>query len=277
MSQFSHSLHFRGTPSDLLAGCSAVPVVVATNESWTTFLPHGPGSAESTFVAQGVVVFWRYAEDHGWDFEVREGQEAVFTYSQSWDPSPRPAKSKGSASRAAELVGLDLGRFRSLISDVPADYERGASNAFEFASALKLPVVDCLSPETIREVTGCATCPVLSPLDRGPWTCPNCGETETSSYPPEPKRAPAAPSPESLRMAAIRQQLGAALRQAAEASLLELVPEADIEGLTDELLAAMEELAGAPNREAALTEWLLEHEEVEEVYGTDAEIMDAFK
>lgn len=277
MSQFSHSLHFRGTPHELLAGCSAVPVVVAKNECWTTFLPHGPGSAESTHVAEGVVVFWRYAEDHGWDTEVRHGEEVVFTYSQSWDPSPRPAKSKGSASRGAELLGIELDRFRSLLPDAPADYDGGAANAYGFASALKLPVVDWLSPESIREVTACAACPVLSPLERGPWVCPSCGGTESAPYPPEPERAPAAPSVESLQMAAIRQQLGAALHQATEESLLELVPDADIERLTDELLAAMEELARAPNRDAALTEWLLEHEEVEEVFGTDAEIMNAFE
>ncbi|MFK8004157.1 MAG: hypothetical protein AB8H86_31620 [Polyangiales bacterium] len=276
MSQFSHSFHFRGTPSELLARCSALPVVVAQNESWTTFLPYGP-AGDGAYVEGGVVVFWRYAEDHGWDMAVRDGEEEVFTYSQSWDPSPRPAKSTGSISRAAELVGLELTRLPSLAPDTAANYDGGAGHAYGFASALKLPVVDWLSPESIREVSACAACPVLSPLERGPWACPNCGGTEPLPYPPEPKRAPAAPSPEALRIAAIRQQLGGVLHRAVEASLLELVPDADLGRLTDELLAALEELSAAPNRGAALAEWLLEHDEVEEVFGTDAEIMDAFK
>ncbi|MFT5357671.1 MAG: hypothetical protein ACI9KE_004908 [Polyangiales bacterium] len=277
MSQFSESLHFHGTPTELLSSCSVVPVVVGKNELWTTFLPYAAGSDKTPILVDGLVVLWRYAEDHGWDMQVRHGELEVFTYSQSWDPSPRPAKSSGSASRAAELLGWELTRFRSLLPDTPADHGGGADNAYGFAAALKLPVTDWLSPENIRDVSGCTECPVISPIDRGPWTCPNCGGTEPMPYPPEPERAPAAPSAEALRTAALREQLRSSLQEAVERSLLELVPDTNLDELTDELLTAMAEVAVAPNRGAALAEWLLEHDEIEEVFGTDEEIMDAFK
>lgn len=277
MSQSSHSLHFQGPPSELLVSCSVVPVVVAKNERWTTFLPYGADSQKTVHVAEGLVVLWRYAADHGWDMELSHNKRVVFTYAQSWDPGPRRAKISGSAERAAELLGLELARFRSLLPDKAADHGGGADNAYGFASALKLPVVDWVSPENTREVSGCEACPVVSPWDRNEWTCPSCGGTEPAEYPPEPERPPAAPSAESLRYAAIRQKLSTALYQAVDESLLQLVPDANIEALADELLAAMADVAVAPNRAAALAEWLLEHDEVDEVFATDEELMDAFR
>lgn len=77
MSQFSESLHFHGTPTELLSSCSAAVVVVAANEHWTTFLPYRAGTPGAAIA--GLVVRWHYAEDHAWGVEVRHGERVVFT------------------------------------------------------------------------------------------------------------------------------------------------------------------------------------------------------
>ena len=161
MSEFSESYHVRtDDPAATLRrirGARLAGLALPPSAAWLTFGPFanspafrragGPINALRSVVREPFL-FYRYAEDHGWMFELYRPGVPVVAYECWWDPEPVVERSK-----------LDLAALKALLSDPSriAELERcfrpGSSAAAEdskaayrFAELLGLPAYQWLSP-----------------------------------------------------------------------------------------------------------------------------------
>jgi hypothetical protein len=166
VSEFSESYHFRSDEPDAvvrrLREARFGGVVFPPRGGWLTFVPYAGGNSMPMTGgasyrlsrAAGVPLLWYfYAQDHGWGFKLLRPGQPEMSFESWWDPA---------SSRVA--TGLELAAFAPLAGGAPlvaeldrligsADQSDGRS-AFGFAAALGLPAYRWLSPDYVTSDTG---------------------------------------------------------------------------------------------------------------------------
>ncbi|RAP76143.1 hypothetical protein [Paenibacillus montanisoli] len=92
MSEFSESYHLVGKDRRegiaLLTRAGLSGYVYPAINDWITLLPSGPIYTQNEELIannHGMLLYYAYAEDHGWSFSLYEGDKLICRYDCSWD------------------------------------------------------------------------------------------------------------------------------------------------------------------------------------------------
>jgi hypothetical protein len=164
MSEFSTSYHIRlGEGPDVqkvLRQAKVSGVVFGPANGWLTFVPY-PKSVmyrgEARFadylskLTRRPVLYYFYAEDHGWSFALAHTERSLVQFACWWDPHPAVELDQYDPLALAPLVTSDL--LEPLLRSLDREEAVREEPAYRFAKLLGLPAYRWLSPELAQERT----------------------------------------------------------------------------------------------------------------------------
>ncbi len=169
MSQFSASFHIRATDQSSLGlrlrKAKFFGVLFPPAQGWCTFVPFDEESVslESLVKKTGhVVLHYRHAEDHGWQFSVLSPTGGTTAYSATWDAETgiNVESSSLDLHLLAELISKEVGseELHMLLASTPQSPEVMAATPGKFALALGLSNFEWMSPDyLLRDVRSGST------------------------------------------------------------------------------------------------------------------------
>lgn len=166
MSEFSVSYHIRiGEGADvqkLLRGAKAGGVVFGPANGWLTFVPYaGLGSYRNAGEARFAdylakltglpVLYYCYAEDHGWSFALARKESSLIQFACWWDPQPAVERDQFNLQAFAPFVATEL--LEPLLRSFDPGEAMAAQPAYRFGELLGLPACQWLSPDLAQDHT----------------------------------------------------------------------------------------------------------------------------
>lgn len=211
MSEFSESFHIRtAAPKEALKALRKAKiggVVFPARNGWLSFVPFAdtPLLLDPTSQAQKIleatampVLHYRFAEDHGWSFELHRPNEPPVAYECVWDSENTENRTRFDAGALSEIMdGAVTGTAIEAVLAGPEHFE----DAYRFAELLKLPAYQWLSPESAvteqdeshphkivelplpEQVSTPAPSVEPSRTRDGPYRCHACGYTHFKQEP----------------------------------------------------------------------------------------------
>jgi len=167
MSEFSISYHIRVDHDGrdvqrLLREGKFSGLVFGPANGWLTFVPYANSIAYQTSGLSGfadrlskragrTVLYYCYAEDHGWSFALARPDSPMVQFACWWDPQPSVERDRFDPQAFAVLIAPEL--LESLLHP----FDRGAAArerpAYRFAELLGLPAYRWLSPDLVQNDT----------------------------------------------------------------------------------------------------------------------------
>lgn len=166
MSEFSASYHIRlGEGIDaqkLLRQAKASGVVFGPANGWLTFVPYaGLASYRSAGEARFAdylakltglpVLYYCYAEDHGWSFALADKERPLVQFACWWDPQPAVERDQFDPLALAPLVATKA--LEPLLRPFDNREAMRAQPAYRFGELLGLPAYQWLSPDLAQNDT----------------------------------------------------------------------------------------------------------------------------
>lgn len=166
MSEFSVSYHIRlGEGSDaqkLLRQAKASGVVFGPAHGWLTFVPYaGLASYRSAGEARFAdylakltglpVLYYCYAEDHGWSFALANEESPLVQFACWWDPQPTVERDQFDPLALAPFVATEA--LEPLLRPFDNRGAMQAQPAHRFGELLGLPAYQWLSPDVAQYYT----------------------------------------------------------------------------------------------------------------------------
>ncbi|HEX9212644.1 MAG TPA: hypothetical protein VF901_19245 [Bradyrhizobium sp.] len=166
MSEFSASYHIRlGEGIDaqkLLRQAKASGVVFGPANGWLSFVPYaGLASYRSAGEARFAdylakltglpVLYYCYAEDHGWSFALADKERPLVQFACWWDPQPAVERDQFDPLALAPFVATEA--LEPLLRPFDNREAMGAQPAYRFGELLGLPAYQWLSPDLAQNHT----------------------------------------------------------------------------------------------------------------------------
>lgn len=166
MSEFSVSYHIRlGEGSDvqkLLRQAKASGVVFGPANGWLTFIPYAGlavyrDGGEARFAdyltkLTGLpVLYYCYAEDHGWSFALARKEEPLVQFACWWDPQLAVERDQFVPLALAPFVATEA--LEPLLRSFDNREAMQAQPAYRFGELLGLPAYEWLSPDLAQDHT----------------------------------------------------------------------------------------------------------------------------
>jgi hypothetical protein len=166
MSEYSISYHVRvGDSRDvqkLLREAKFSGVTFGPTNGWLTFVPYadsaryrnaeGPRFAEYLCKLTGLaILYYCYAEDHGWTFALARADCPSIQFACWWDPRPTIERDQLDSLALAPFVASEL--LEPLLRSFDHKEAVDAQPAYRFAELLGLPAYKWLSPELAQDHT----------------------------------------------------------------------------------------------------------------------------
>ncbi|WFU26010.1 hypothetical protein QA649_07315 [Bradyrhizobium sp. CB1717] len=166
MSEFSVSYHIRlGEGIDaqkLLRQAKAAGIVFGPANGWLTFVPYAGLAAyrsagEARFADHlakltGLpVLYYCYAEDHGWSFALADKERPLVQFACWWDPQPVVERDQFDPLALAPFVAMEA--LEPLLRPFNHEEAMGAQPAYRFGELLGLPAYQWQSPDLAQNDT----------------------------------------------------------------------------------------------------------------------------
>jgi hypothetical protein len=166
MSEFSTSYHVRVGDSDaaqkLLRQAKLSGVIFGPANGWLTFVPYanlakyrnadGPRFADYLSKLTGLaVLYYCYAEDHGWTFALAHADRPLVQFACWWDSLPTVERDQFDPLALAPIIVPEL--LEPLLGAFDHNEAVQVEPAYRFAELLGLPAYKWLSPELAQEQT----------------------------------------------------------------------------------------------------------------------------
>ncbi|MDN5003649.1 hypothetical protein ACFQZO_22705 [Bradyrhizobium sp. GCM10027634] len=166
MSEFSVSYHIRvGEGIDvpkLLRLAKASGVVFGPANGWLTFVPYAGlatyrSAGEARFadylakLTGLAVLYYCYAEDHGWSFALARKEEPLVQFACWWDPQPVVERDQFDPPALAPFVATEA--LEPLLRPFDKGEAMRAQPAYRFGELLGLPAYQWLSPDLAQNDT----------------------------------------------------------------------------------------------------------------------------